>query len=431
MLSSRWVDPDIERDGPAQRRRARPRPLQRLVRPHRRPLQGADRLGARPPQDGARRWRRWPSSPASASSACCRSEFIRRSTTASSWSSSRPRPTPRSTRPAGRIERGARRARAGVARRSTHTYALDRRRRHRHGARRDGLREARRRRASAQRTPARARRGGRARGSSGSRASSSRSRTTPTTMAEKPLHGLDPRRGDPAAQGVRRGAQAGALRDPRHRRPRGDARARPARVPPRRRPRARRRRRPRHRRDRRARSARWSAARPSRPTRTRTGEAVDVRVRLPARPARRTSRQVGDLRLSVPGPTDAGAGAARRPGHASSATTSPSEINRRDLVAPGACSPPTSTTCRSAPRSRRRARGGGEDRAWPRATRSSFPARPRRMEESLRLHGRGAAPRGRLRLPDPRGAVRVVHRPAVDHAVAAALDRRHGRACWC
>ena len=73
------------------------------------------------------------------------------------------------------------------------------------------------------------------------------------------------------------------------------------------------------------------------------------------------------------------------------------------------------------------ARGRQRDRPARPATRMRGRRRHRDHGRVVRLHGRGAAARRHLRLPDPRRAVRVVRRPALDHAVAAAVDRRHGR----
>ena len=84
MLSSRWHDPDIERKG---RRSWWHRPLDAFndwFERHGRRLQGRDRLGARPPQDGRRPRRCSRSSAASASSARCRPSSSRRWTRASS-----------------------------------------------------------------------------------------------------------------------------------------------------------------------------------------------------------------------------------------------------------------------------------------------------------------------------------------------------------
>ena len=88
-------------DREAPRRGARPRPLQRLVRPDGGPLQGARRLGPRPPEDGpglrrpSRSWRD------SSSSGRSRPSSWASTTRPSSRSSSRRPPTPPSRRPAG------------------------------------------------------------------------------------------------------------------------------------------------------------------------------------------------------------------------------------------------------------------------------------------------------------------------------------------
>ena len=66
MLSSRWVDPDVERNGKRHAGRARPRPLQRLVRPDGRPLQGARSAGRSTTARRSSPSRPPPSSPASA-----------------------------------------------------------------------------------------------------------------------------------------------------------------------------------------------------------------------------------------------------------------------------------------------------------------------------------------------------------------------------
>ena len=213
--------------------------------------------------------------------------------------------------------------------------------------------------------------------------------------------------------------------DPRHRRPRADARARPPRVPaasstasapptsgsrPRPSP---------------GPSARWSAARRSRPTRTRRarrstcGSACPLAMRrdvdadrrpAPRRPAAATARRRSSRSPSSSRPS----GPRRR--RRSPAATSPA----RSLLTANLDGLPLGTAVQKI----REAAAKIDDGA--RATGSYFPRRGRGHGGDLRLHGRGAPPRGHLRLPDPRGAVRVVHRPALDHALAAALDRRHG-----
>ena len=62
MLSSRWVDPDIEEDRHETLDRQAAGPLQPLVRRPARRLRAAPRLVAPPPQDRARPGLRWPSS---------------------------------------------------------------------------------------------------------------------------------------------------------------------------------------------------------------------------------------------------------------------------------------------------------------------------------------------------------------------------------
>ena len=67
MLSAYWPDPQTEAHERRNRDRARSRPVQPLVRPAGRALQGRDRVGARPPdRDGAAS----PSAPSSARSRC-------------------------------------------------------------------------------------------------------------------------------------------------------------------------------------------------------------------------------------------------------------------------------------------------------------------------------------------------------------------------
>ena len=153
------------------------------------------------------------------------------------------------------------------------------------------------------------------------------------------------------------------------------------------------------------------------------GEAVNVRVRLP-QPLRGDIRSVADLKASVPAP----AGPALVPLTdlvTFTRATSPAEIGRRDLsrqliVDANLDNLPLGHGRR---RSRRPRPSGSR---WRRATGGRSAATPRSWWSRSATSPRRCCWR-HLRLPDPRGAVRVVHRPAVDHAVAAAVDRRHGR----
>ena len=139
MLSSRWYDPDIERKG-KRHLLARGPGRSTLVRPHGRRLPERHRLGAGPPQDGPRRGHRRPSSAGWRSSSLCRpsscpdcdqGEFEIKFKTAPDASIDETR---------GRLEavlEALQEYPGGQAHLRHH-----RRRRHRHGAGRDGLREA-------------------------------------------------------------------------------------------------------------------------------------------------------------------------------------------------------------------------------------------------------------------------------------------------
>ena len=322
----------------------------------------------------------------------------------------------------GRLERGAqgpRRVQGGQLH-----LRLHRRGRRRHRARRDGVREA-----GAARTSATSACGRSsttcASGSSGSRASCCPSRKTPTPCRSRcrwPSRATTSPRSSSTPQAVKRelytvpgivDIEAQMEHDlPEYRLDRG--------------PRARGGLGPRQRRRSPARSASLVGGQAVSTYEDEEGEAVDVRVRLPQE-LRGDVRQVGDLKMTVPTAAGAGAGAARRPG----------DVHARDVArgdqpprpdAPGDASTPTSTTCRSARparwRWRRRARVQMAAGLQARAGR-----RHRDDGRVVRLHGRGAAARHHLRLPDPRGAVRVVHRPAGDHARRCRCRSSAWRAC--
>ena len=140
MLSSRWVDPDVERQGQAPRRGARARPVQRLVRPDGRPVSRRDRLGARTTGWSCWRSRSPRSSAASPRWACWRASSSRGTTRRSSRSSFRTAPSASIEETRGRVEAVVAMLREFPE--VEHTYASIARARFRHRPGRPGLRQA-------------------------------------------------------------------------------------------------------------------------------------------------------------------------------------------------------------------------------------------------------------------------------------------------
>ena len=138
------------------------------------------------------------------------------------------------------------------------------------------------------------------------------------------------------------------------------------------------------------------------------GDAVDVRVRLPLA-LRQDPAQVEKLRLAVQRPLSPAALIPLADLVTYQMSTSPSEISRQDLsrevvISANLDKLPLGTAVE-------RVSSG-----LPAPVRAGLPGgvfrRGRGDGGTNRLHGRSAAAGGDLRLPDPGGPVRVVHRPA-------------------
>ena len=390
--------------------------VQRVVRAHGRRLQAPDRLGARPPQDhrGARLRgvRRRPGRVLHAASRVhdahgpgrTRDEAQER---AGLVDRRNPRAARGGAEGGGRVEGG-----------QLH-LCLHRRRRCGYRPRRDGVRQA------------------RAEGRARVRAAGVRARPARAPGEGPRHHGLDPGRprcdaeavvggragrGHRHAQAVRPGREARALYRAGHRRHRGADGARPAGVPAGGEPRARGGHRTWQRRP--GQHHRCDGGRPGRVDLRGRGRRGGRRARAPAAGAARrraAGRRPQDERADPGGPRSR---AADRPGHLLEIHVSGRDRPARPHPAGDRRRQPRQPAARH-----RRDAGDGRQPEGPDGARLQARAGRRHGDDGrvVRLPRRGAAARRDLRLPDPRGAVRVVHRPAVDHALAAAVDCRHGR----